>query len=173
MLVRYRGLILPAALIAMGLVLPFFMFAGRTPTDAPGLGPAAWPDMALGLMAAFAALWLISEWWRVRTGRQDTNPAHLSDEPYSMTKAVVGIALIALYGAALGYLGFALTSALFISVWCVYGGLRNPLVVLPTALIGTGALLWLFMGLALMPLSRGVGIFDNFSIWLLQMLQIY
>lgn len=171
--VRYVAMLLPAALVGFGVVLPAFMFAGTPPADPPGLGPGAWPAAALWLMALFSALWLVSEWRRARAGRPVTNPAATSDEPYSMGKALVGIGLIALYGWALAWIGFALTSALFIMVWCIYGGTRKPLVFVPVALVGTGALLWLFMGLALMPLSRGTGIFDSFSIWLLQTLQIY
>jgi putative tricarboxylic transport membrane protein len=166
-------MILPTVLIFLGLALPFFMFPAAPPENMGGLGPGAWPRMALVLMVVFSALWLISEWRRARAGRPLTNPAATSDEPYSMPKALVGIVLIVAYGWALAYLGFAVTSALFIAVWCFYGGMRNPLVILPVALIGTGAMLWLFMGLALMPLSRGVGVFDSFSIWLLQTLQIY
>lgn len=171
-LVRYRTMVLPAGLIALGLALPSFMFSGRPPSHTTGLGPGAWPTMALDLMALFSVIWLISE-WRLERLQGTGAPSVSSDEPYSMRKALTGIAIICAYGCALSHTGFGLTSAVFIAVWCVYGGIRNPLVIAPVSLIGTGVLLWVFMGLALMPLSRGQGIFDTFSIWLLQVLHIY
>ncbi|WP_157973655.1 tripartite tricarboxylate transporter TctB family protein [Tropicimonas sp. IMCC34043] len=166
--------VLPAMLVVLGLVLPLFMFEGDQHPSKIGLGPGAWPDAILKGMSFFAALWLAREIWVLgRAGRTTTLSPPDDDLSYSYAKAIGGLVMIVAYGWLLPLTGFALTTAAFIALWCVFGGVRKPLVVIPVSLLGTYALLWVFMGLALMPLSRGVGVFNSFSIALLQLLGIY
>lgn len=171
---RLLSLLLPAALLGGALLLPHLMFSRELPPAQKGLGPGAWPELILGCLAFFAAIWVAQEAWTLaRGGGSTTLRAPVEEETYDYTKALVGIALIVVYGAMISVTGFALTTAMFIAVWCIYGGIRKLSVVIPVSLIGTAALLWLFMGLALMPLSRGRGPFDELSIWLLRTLGIY
>ena len=172
--VRLLPALLPAVLAVLALVLQHFVFWRGKPAVTTGLGPDAWPDLILNALALFSAIWLGLELWVLgRAGRRSALRAPDDDEIYRFGKAVIGIILIVLYGILLPLTGFALTTAAFIAIWCVYGGVRKPLVVLPVSLIGTWVLLWVFMGISLMPLSRGRGIFDQFSIWLLKALGIY
>src|SRR5690606_41508601 len=121
-----------------------------------------------------AGVWLARELVAWRGGRPTpTAAAAPADESYSYTKAAAGLAMIVAYGSLLPVIGFSLATAGFIALWCILGGLRRPLVVVPLALVGTAALLWVFMGVALMPLSRGQGVFDDISIAILQLLGIY
>ncbi|SNT72528.1 tripartite tricarboxylate transporter TctB family protein [Paracoccus seriniphilus] len=173
-LILLRPAVLPAMLFLLALILPQFMFWQGAPKVTEGLGPAAWPDLILDGLAIFSAIWLVHELWVLgRAGRRPMLKAQEDDEVYRYGKALVGILLIVIYGAVLSLVGFALATAGFIAIWTLYGGIRNPLVVASVSLIGTAILLWVFMGLALMPLSRGQGGFDHFSIWLLQTLGIY
>lgn len=169
-------LVAPALVLVAALVLPFFMLEGAREMRGTGPGPAAWPGTMLALTAFCAALWLIQElvaWRRGRPAPVEAPEAAGEDEAYVYTKAVIGLVLITAYGWLLPITGFALTTALFMALWCILGGVRNPLVVVPVSLIGTAALLWMFMGLAVMPLPRGVSAFDQISIALLQALGIY
>lgn len=172
---RLCALLVPVGLLAMSLVLPHFMFAsGKTGQVRVGLGPAAWPDGILTAMGGFAVLWLFME----LRGRFRGSPVAMLQGPgdeqtYAYGKAVLGIGLILAYGWLLDVTGFAIATSVFLVIWCLYGGIRNPWLIAPVSLVGTGVLLWVFMGLALMPLSRGVGIFDDFSVWVLQTLRIY
>ena len=128
----------------------------------------------LALLALCSAIWLFSEVWLLVRGRVSTSLATPHDEDvYHYGKALTGILLVIAFGWLLPIVGFALACAGFLLVWCLYGGLRHPAVLLLVPTIGTVALLWMFMGLALMPLSRGAGVFDRFSVWLLQLLGIY
>lgn len=173
-LARLLPTLLPAGLLLMAVILPNFMFKSGQTTTKIGLGPAAWPLSMLTGMALFCVLWIARDLWVLgAANRKPTLTAPVEDDNYDFTKAIVGLAMIVIYGWSLPILGFAISTAIFIMVWCLFGGLRNPKIVIPVTLIGTIALLWLFMGLALMPLPRGHGVFDNFSIWLLRATGIY
>ncbi|MGF1631530.1 MAG: tripartite tricarboxylate transporter TctB family protein [Kiloniellaceae bacterium] len=165
-------LIAPASFLVAALVLPAFMLNTTRPFRGPGLGPAAWPQVMLALVAVCAAIWLVQEFLARRRARA-APVAAAPGEVYSYAKAVTGLVMILAYGWLLPVIGFPITTATFIALWCVLGGVRNPVAVVPLSLVGTGVLLWVFMGLALMPLSRGQGIFDRISIAVLQMLGIY
>ncbi len=139
-----------------------------------GLGAAAWPRGVLALLAFFALVWAVRDVWAI--GAADRRPTLVparEEGAYSWTKAVFGLVLVVAYGVFLPVVGFSIATAVFITVWCLTGGLRNPLTIGAVALIGTALLLWIFMGLALMPLSRGQGVFNDFSIALLRLLGIY
>lgn len=171
---RLLPTLIPVVLLVMALVLPAQMFQTDQRPELIGLGPGAWPRVMLLGMAFFAALWMARDVWALSAaGRSPTLTIPVEDSHYDFRKALVGLAVIAAYGWFLPQVGFATATCIFILVWCFLGGLRNPLIVLPVSLIGTIALLWLFMGLALMPLPRGMGVFDNFSIWLLRATGIY
>lgn len=173
-LARLVPVAVPAILLIAALVLPGFMFSSDRRPDVPGLGPAAWPNIVLILLGFFSAIWLAIEVWTLIKWRVSTSLSAPHDEDvYHYGKALTGIGLVIAFGWLLPVIGFALACASFLLVWCLYGGLRNPIVLLLVPTVGTVALLWMFMGLALMPLSRGVGIFDRFSIGLLQLLGIY
>lgn len=172
---RGLPLALPAVLLILAMVLPAFMFpADKSPAGGHGLGPAAWPNGILRGLVVFSAIWLALEirgLWRrdhvpaLRAPQEETN--------YSYPKALAGILLVILYGWCIHQVGFILTTAAFLAVWCRFGGIRSPLALVAVSLIGTYALLWMFMGLAHMPLPRGQGVFDGISIWLLQATGIY
>lgn len=174
-LARLGAIGVPAFLLILALVLPHFMFIeGQGQSTGPGLGPAAWPDGILFFLGVFSAIWLALELrglWRAE--HVSALSAPVEEGGYSMPKAVVGLGLILLYGWGLSVVGFALATVSYFAVWCWYGGIRRPVTLLIVPLAGTVGLLWLFMGLALMPLPRGSGIFSDFSIALLQVLGIY
>jgi putative tricarboxylic transport membrane protein len=164
----------PAGFLVAALVLPAFMLETTRPLRGVGLGPAAWPQVMLALIAVCAVLWLVQELLAWRRGRAAAaaEPATAA-EVYSYPKALIGLVMILTYGWLLPVAGFPITTAVFIALWCLLGGVRQPLAVVALSLVGTAALLWVFMGLALMPLSRGLGVFDRISIAILQLLGIY
>lgn len=169
-------LIAPTCFLIAALVLPLVMIEDEGDLRGTGPGPAAWPGAMLALVAVCAALWLIQEiiaWRRGRPAPVEAPEPAAEGEEYIYSKAAIGLLLIVAYGWLLPITGFALTTILFMGLWCLLGGVRNPLVVVPVSVVGTAALLWMFMGAALMPLPRGVGVFDRISIALLRALGIY
>lgn len=169
-------LIMPVACLAGGLVLPSMVLdAGRT-VRARGLGPTAWPEFMLTLIAALSVIWIIREMitWRMSLRNQLVPaPVEPAEADYDYRKAVIGMVLVVGYGWALPLIGFSLATAVFIAAICLLGGLRRALVIVPVSVVGTAVLLWVFMGLALMPLDRGEGAFGRFSLAVLRGLGIY
>tara|TARA_R100000935_G_C2816774_1_gene157700 strand:- start:119 stop:712 length:594 start_codon:yes stop_codon:yes gene_type:complete len=166
--------LLPAAIAVAALIAPAFMFEAAPRAFGHGLGPGAWPRGALVLLAFFAFVWAARDAWVIGArGGAASLVAAREEGHYAWGKAVLGLILIVAYGMVLPTIGFALATAVFMAIWCLTGGIRNPVAIAGVSLIGTAILLWVFMGLALMPLSRGQGVFNEFSIALLRLLGIY
>jgi putative tricarboxylic transport membrane protein len=167
----------PAMLLLAGLLLPLHVFESEPALRGDGPGPGAWPSVMLAAIAVFAGVWMVQEVLAWRRGHDVIDAGDALPEPerehYHYAKAVAGLAMILAYGWLLPVLGFAVATTVFILVWCVIGGMRNVAALVLVPVVGTVALLWLFMGLALMPLSRGRGVFDQISIAVLQTLGIY
>lgn len=168
-------LAVPGCLLIVALVLPSFMFDRPLRIRVRGLGPDAWPTLFLNGMAVLAVLWIVAEIWGVYAARKRPNAFVYTPEPeaYDYRRAIMGIGLILAFGWLLPVVGFAISATLFIFCWCLLGGIRNPVALVLLSLLGMITLLWVFMGLALMPLSRGTGVFDTFSVWFLRLLRIY
>lgn len=171
---RLAPALLPAAICLLAVLAPAFIFHTEPRAMGKGLGPAAWPRGVLSLLALFALGWTIRDIWVIgAAGRSPSLNPPREDGHYSWTRALLGLGLIVGYGCFLPIVGFSVATAVFITVWCLVGGMRNPVAIGGVALAGTAGLLWIFMGIALMPLSRGQGAFNEFSISLLRFLGIY
>lgn len=170
-------------LVAVAVLWPRIVENASMLAGLPGVGPAGWPRFMLGAIGVCAALWLAREIVILARGPKQASIADEDEHPptadeeedssYSYSRALVGLAVIIAYGAALPYLGFPVATLGFMLAWCILGNVRRPIVLLPVSVIGTTALIYLFVGLATMPLNRGVGIFDAFTISLYQFLGIY
>lgn len=138
-------------------------------------GPTAWPTVMLWGVVLFALGWAVQRAALVLRRREGSAPAAVSAAPTVAggPRVWLGIMLVLAYGFSLPPLGFALATVLYIVLWLVLGGLRSPLQLTLTSVLGTTVMLYLFVKLALMPLDRGVGVFSEFSIWLYRLLGIY
>lgn len=135
-------------------------------------GPTTWPTVMLWGVVLFALGWAVQRTaWvlRQREGSVAPPPPAVA----SGARVWLGIVLVLAYGFSLPLLGFALATVLYIVLWLLLGGLRSPLQLTLTSLLGTTALLYLFVKLALMPLDRGVGVIGELSVALYRLLGIY
>ena len=166
---------MPGGFLAAALILPLYMFDRPLRIRARGPGPDAWPTVFLNAIAAIALFWIIAEIWALYAAQKRKKPAPVATktEVYSYPKAAAAIALLLAFGWLLPNVGFPIAALLFIFSWCFLGGIRNPVALICVSVIGMITLLWVFMGLALMPLSRGAGIFDDFTVWFLRLVRIY
>ena len=173
-----RRIALPLGLLVAALILPGHvlenpaMMAGM-----PGaLGPTAWPNAALAGVAMCATLWLVLEVVTFfRSGGRGAFVAAPADDQdaHDNLRAGFGLALTVLYGIAIPTVGFPLATLLFVIAWSALGGVRRPVLLVAVSVIGTVVLLYVFVRLALMPLNRGTGVFDQLTVGLYQLLGIY
>ena len=171
---------------ALGLALPVATAAGCCALAlayvAPGVdlsamargvvGPASWPKAMLlsaGAAAALLAFLKLLELLALRAPRE----VDVAGDDYHEARSIGAIALVLAYGAAIPFVGIAWATPLFIAGWLLLGGLRAPLLIGLTSILGTLGLLYFFVKLSLMPLDRGKGVFEQASVALYRLLGIY
>lgn len=162
------GAIGPALGLFAGAAL--FAAAGRLPVvPVPGqLGPDFWPRLILvGLMAS--CLLKVFEGARSRGGPAEQAVA----PPLSVPKLAGGMALVVGYAAVAPLLGFPLTNFLFLLAFMRLAGARRPLPLFVTAALGTVALLYVFVKVVYLPLPKGAGVLEDFTIFFYRLLKIF
>lgn len=163
-----RGYLGPALIFLAAILL--FVAAGRLPvTPVPGqLGPDFWPRLVLvGLMAASAMKLL-----EVRKARGPETAEVLSG-PLSRWKLAGGILLVLGYTALAPLLGFPLTNFLFLLAFMRLAGTRRLFPLLAVSVLGTLALLYLFVKVVYLPLPKGAGVMEDLTILLYRLLGIF
>ena len=165
------SLLATAVILAAYFIAPGFdgASAGRG-----GVGPKTWPRVMLIGIACCAAVMLLRELAHLFL-RDPYHPeaAVETGEIYDNWKAVVGIAILVVYGVAIPVVGFVLATVAFFAVWLWLGGVRRARTVGLVSLLGTIALLYIFVGVSKMPLNRGIGPFDGLTVSLYSALGIY
>ncbi len=158
-------------IVGLAGVAALFVYTGRLDyTPRPGqLGPATWPRLVIGLMAA-ACLFEIA---RVAIGGKAAargiaaalaESGEAESEPARSPWLVAGgIALIGLYAVLVPVLGFLLATFLFIAAFMYLGRYRRhgavwAISVAVTVLVGI-----LFLRIAYVSLPRGVPPFDRIT----------
>ncbi|HRP97064.1 MAG TPA: tripartite tricarboxylate transporter TctB family protein [Rhodocyclaceae bacterium] len=180
------GLMAPALFIAAAMLLTGFVDENpeRTAAMTRGIfGPTSWPSYMLYGVIFFAAGWLLQDLlvaiWKYNTARRSgANPGvqrlgRTRAAPTIEARVLVGIALIGAYGYLIPTIGFAFATLLFFVIWMLIGGIRKPSVIGLVGTCGTLFLLYLFVKLAAMPLSRGEGVFADWTIALYQFLKVF
>ncbi len=143
-------------------------------------GPTTWPTIMLYSVMLFALAWAVQRVAQVLRAREraadavprkgaGTTPPEVAGGP----RVWLGIVLVLAYGFSLPTLGFALATLIYIALWLPLGGIRSPLQIGLTSIIGTVIFLYVFIKLALMPLDRGAGPIGEFSVALYRLLGIY
>lgn len=184
------GLLVPAAFIALAFILLPLVDEQpeRTARMTRGLfGPTAWPTMMLYGVAFFASGWLLQDllktlWQfkpfsRAGTRQPAGGPSASRGSPggglRSELTMIAGIAMIAAYGYLIAVIGFAFATLLFLVGWILLGGIFRPRLIVLVSSLGTLGLLYLFVKLASMPLSRGEGVFADWTIALYRFLRVF
>lgn len=164
----------PLAFAAGGVVMT------RLVTDQPEMvaqmtrgiaGPTTWPTVMLWGMVVFALGWAVERAARVlRSREREQAPRAMAPAGW---RVWTGIVIVLAYGFSLPTLGFAVATPLYLLLWLLLGGERSPGLIAGVTVIGSVALLYLFVKLALMPLDRGVGAIGDLTVQLYRWLGIY
>jgi hypothetical protein len=162
------GAIAPLAGAAIAIAL-LLASRGLDTVSAPGqLGPSFWPRLVLaGLMLACLAKAVEALRSSGRAAAEDAAP------PLARGRLAAAVALIVLYVALAPWLGFALTTIAFVAAFLALCGARGALVLSANAIAGTVVLLYLFVKLVYLPLPKGEGPFEAFTLALYRTLAIF
>lgn len=134
-------------------------------------GPTTWPTLMLWGMFVFAFGWAVERAARVLRHREGQVAAKVQSP--AGWRVWAGIVLVLAYGFSLPTLGFAVATPLYLLLWLLLGGERSSRLLAGVTVIGSVALLYMFVKLALMPLDRGVGVIGEFTVQLYRWLGIY
>jgi len=192
MLERLRA-VLPHSLmllVAIGLYLAAMRIDTAGAAVGGRIGPDFWPKVVIVFMGLLCVYEIVkrlvlhsSFTARGLTEGLTHNPAEPSEisdgvpveaEPEREYPALLwsGAALIVGYVLVVPWLGFFLTTALFLAVFIRLGGFRRPLVTLAVSVIGAFALVVIFMRVAYISLPLGAGPFHDLSTALLALIGV-
>lgn len=155
-------------------------------TSSDQLGPAFWPRLILVLAMCVCVFELI---FRMFCELESTEGL-LSTVSHSIEAAAgetaeeekaepnplllaIGVGLTVAYVWLLPTVGFALGTTLYMAAFIWLGGYRRPLVVATISLVGTTALLVLFMKVVYVSLPLGSGAFAEFSTAVLRLIGVH
>lgn len=160
----------PALTGGAGLLALIFIESGSKTSlvvDQDALGPLSWPRvMIVGIIVA-------SLLWGLARLRRNPDEDPLTPVPVDAVRLWIGIVTVVGYGTAIVYIGFAFATLLFMICWLWIGGMRRPLPIIANSLLGTLAVLYLFLKVAYLPLPRGAGWIDTLTVGLYQWLGIF
>ncbi len=170
---RLTGLLPYVALLAAAAGL--WLKAGQIDPGPPGsgLGPASWPKLVIGAMAAACCYELVRRMVARRPGTASAEPAALEEEPGPAGPAVAALAASASYLLLFETVGFAADTFMFVLLLMWLGGFRRWKLMLPISAGLTLGLMFVFMKLVFVPLPLGTGPFSLFSQALLRLLGIH
>ncbi len=172
----WRPLAAPLAFAAAALVMTRFIT--DRPEEAAAMargiaGPTTWPTVMLYAVILFALGWAVQRVAFMLRQRERPVAATATPTTASGVRVWLGIVLVLAYGFSLPWLGFALTTLIYIVAWLLLGGVRKALQIALISVIGTTVFLYFFVKVALMPLDRGIGVIGEFSVALYRLLGIY
>ena len=174
--------ILPHGVMLVAALVLYRVAAGIDVDTGGRISPAVWPKAIIVIMGLLCAYEIVK---RLVAKSDFTAKGLVSVDPLGVVEASPsplgegregrnypmlfgGIAIIAAYVVAVPYTGFFLTTALFLAIFPWIGGLRRPLLSAAIGLVGSLALVLVFMRVAYISLPLGAGPFRDLSIALMR-----
>lgn len=163
--------ILPEVVLLVAAVYLFVVALGfRQIGPADQIGPGFWPQI-LCVGIGIGALVRLGQKLRSREQRVAGDAASESDE-LRMPRVALGIALVAGYVVGMLFLGYILATALFLIAFIFLGGQRKWYVV-PLGIASSLLFAYVFLKVVYIALPSGVGVFDQFTVLLYELLGVY
>ncbi|WP_165789264.1 tripartite tricarboxylate transporter TctB family protein [Mycolicibacterium agri] len=179
---RWAVLVPPLAGIA--LCVPLWMATTQWPTGgAEGPGPAFFPRLLIGLFALSMVVRIVQDIRTVRRGApvaQEEDDEAMPEEGAELEASLISprrvaivIALSVAYVIGTIYLGWVIGTFLLVIAFLVLAGKRNLLIVVPLAAVVSIGFAYMFVKVVYLSLPTGVGVFDEFSIRLFELIGAY
>lgn len=163
--------ILPEVVLLAAAVYLFVVALGFKQVGPPGqIGPGFWPQV-LCVGIGIGALVRLGQKLRSRDQRVAGDAASETDE-VKMPRVALGIALVVGYVVGMLFLGYILATALFLIVFIYLGGQRKWYVV-PLGIASSLLFAYVFLKVVYIALPSGVGIFDQLTVLLYELLGVY
>lgn len=162
---------IPEALLLVAAVY-LFVAAGsfRQVGNPDQISPGFWPQI-LCVGIAIGTLVRIGQKFRAREHPM-VGAAADAEEDVRMPRVALGIALVVGYIIGMLFLGYILATALFLIAFIYLGGQRKWYVI-PLGIVSSLVFAYVFLKVVYIALPSGIGIFDQLSVILYQLLGIY
>jgi putative tricarboxylic transport membrane protein len=134
------------------------------------IGPGFWPQV-LCVGIGIGALVRLGQKLRSRERQVVGDVASEADE-LRMPRVALGIALVVGYVVGMLFLGYILATALFLIAFIYLGGQRKWYVV-PLGIASSLLFAYVFLKVVYIALPSGVGIFDQLTVLLYELLGVY
>lgn len=173
-----RQNLLPLLIIAAAIYL--YRTTSAWDFQSPGgrLGPDIWPKSILIMLIATCAFAVVRNIVSRRASDGGTleeimrlsqaapGPVDAEAMPSYPRLVIGGIALFVFYMLALEYLGFVVTTVLFMAAFMYVGRWRNHVAIAAISVFGSLGFFVVFRGIVYVSLPLGSGPFQDFSVWL-------
>lgn len=166
-------LALKGPLLIFGIALSFYFLAGILDEGPiPGqLGAYFWPRVILILLmvsCGIKGLEILSE----KKGKERADEAASALPPMHVPKLIALMAMVIGVVLAMDKIGFLLSNFFFLLFFLFLTGLRRKLSLLMISAGGTLVLLYLFVKVVYLPLPKGMGFFEDITLFLYRLLGI-
>jgi len=163
--------ILPEVVLLAAAVYLFVVALGfKQVGPADQIGPGFWPQV-LCVGIGIGALVRLGQKLRSQESRVVGDVASEAGE-LRMPRVALGVALVVGYVVGMLFLGYILATALFLIAFIYLGGQRKWYVV-PLALASSLLFAYVFLKVVYIALPSGVGIFDQLTVLLYELLGVY
>ncbi len=163
--------ILPEVMLLAAAAYLFVVALGfKQVGPADQIGPGFWPQV-LCVGIGIGALVRLGQKLRSRERRAVGDVASEADE-LRMPSVALGIALVVGYVVGMLFLGYILATALFLIAFIYLGGQRKWYVV-PLGIASSLLFAYVFLKVVYIALPSGVGIFDQLTVLLYELLGVY
>jgi putative tricarboxylic transport membrane protein len=162
---------LPEVVLLAAAVYLFVVALGfRQVGPSDQVGPGFWPQV-LCVGIGIGALVRLGQKLRSRERRVMGNAASEAGE-LRMPRVALGIALVVGYVIGMLFLGYILATALFLIAFICLGGQRKWYVV-PLGIASSLLFAYVFLKVVYIALPSGVGVFDQLTVLLYELLGVY
>jgi putative tricarboxylic transport membrane protein len=163
--------VLPEVVLLASAVYLFVVALGfRQVGPSDQIGPGFWPQV-LCVGIGIGALIRLVQKLRSRERRAVGDAASETDE-VRMPRVALGIALVIGYVVGMLFLGYILATALFLIAFIYLGGQRKWYVV-PLGIASSLLFAYVFLKVVYIALPSGVGVFDQLTVLLYELLGVY
>lgn len=171
-------------LAGMGLCVPLWLVTDEwgMPSEG-GPGPAFYPRLLIGFFAVCMVVRILQEIRTLRrggvvAGGEDAEAipeegAELETDVISLRRVAMAIAIAIGYVVGSIFLGWVVATFLLVVVFLVLAGKRNLFIVVPLAAALSIGFAYMFVKVVYLSLPTGVGVFDDLSIRLFELLGAY